>query len=544
MYVTEGDRQRLSLIDQLLREQRYEELERVVGELFAHGLLNTALLDAARALNLAPTVILLATLGVENLPAPGDCATWLETYRSLGRKAETEGFRNLPQALPIKWVARNLMAEGAPETRSLGRCKGKPRAWVSAFELAVDQRRFDLVEHLTAHRLAQKAPVEEWLLVVRMLMERRPLLETCRDTAPLARSIARIRKGLPAVPATAVARSALAAHAAQYFLQSGEYAQAIVAGGLATAPSHRWLQAVTLAEAHCHAGDLPRSIEWADAALSVAGLAHQQEEFRQARETAELRKQFNPPFDPVAAARALVALQETLEPRGHKAFLVSGTLLGYAREGQLLAHDKDIDVGVVEWESQFDVVQALLESGRFAVDTRTLRGEQTYHIPTKHLPTNTDIDVFIYHQDGGTLVTGVQSKFGYLQKFAFSPFRLRSVDFLGIRIDVPDDVDRNLSENFGNWRVPDPDYISHLESPSTTDVGGLVYQLVGRLTCLSAVRQAKPERLRRALHLLDRHRDQACGMGPALIEDLRKLSRALDGDRSEPAPLQKETMPC
>lgn len=544
MFVTEGDRQRLSIIDQLLREQRHEELERVVGELFDHGFLTTASVDAARALDLTPTVILLATLVVENLPAAGDCATWLEVYRSLGRQAETEGLQALPQRLPVKWVARNLIAGGDPDLKSLRRCKGAPAAWAAAFELAVDRRRFDLVEQLTACRLAQKAPVDEWLLVIRSLVERRALLESCRDIAPLGRSLVRIRKCLPVVPATTATRSALAVHAAQYFLQSGEHDHAIGSARLATAPGHEWARMVVLAEAHCHAGDLPGSIEWLDQALGVAGLAHLQEEFRQAREVAELRKQFQPAFDPVVAARALVALQETLAASGHKAFLVSGTLLGYAREGQLLGHDKDIDVGVIDWESQFDLVRALLESRQFAVDTRTLRGEQTYHIPTKHLATNTDIDVFIYHPQDGKLVTGVQSRFGYVQNFAFSPFGLKQVDFLGVEVDVPDDVDRNLTENFGNWRVPDPDYISHLESPSTTDVGGVVYQIVGRLTCLNAVRHAKPDRIRRTLHLLERHRHRPCGMSPALIESLYGLSETLDEEAPASASVQKEAMPC
>ena len=61
------------------------------------------------------------------------------------------------------------------------------------------------------------------------------------------------------------------------------------------------------------------------------------------------------------------------------------------------------------------------------------------------------------------------------------PVELKEVSFLGIDFYVPDDVEKNLAENFGNWRQSDPEYISHLQSPSTVDVGGLVYQIVGRL---------------------------------------------------------------
>lgn len=544
MFVTEGDRHRLSIIDQLLREQRHDELERVVVEFLDRGLLGDASLNAARALGLVPTVIFLATLGIENLPAPGDRAVWLETYRSLGREAETDGFRKLPPRLPVKWVVRNLLGAGETDARALGRTKGKPLAWVAAFELAIDRRRFDLVERMTEYRLAQKASIEEWLLVVRMIFGRRPLLESCRDVVPLARSLARVRNGLPVTPAIATTRSALAAHSAHYFLQSGEYAEAIAMARLATAPAHQLTRMITLAEACCRNGDLAQSIHWLDQVLDVAGLEHHQEDFRREREEAALRRQFEPDFDPERAARALVALQEALESSGQRAFLVSGTLLGYAREGRLLAHDKDIDVGVIDWESQFDCILALLKSGQFAVDTRTFGGAHTYHIPIKHLATNTDVDVFVYHPEGGKLVTGVQSRFGYLQKFAFSPFGLEQVEFLGVRFHVPDDVERNLAENFGNWRVSDPDYISHLESPSTMEVGGPVYQLVGRLTSLMAVRKAHPRRLIRALDMMERHRDRPCGMDPALIAKLRELSVTLQAVAAESAARQPESVPC
>ena len=43
--------------------------------------------------------------------------------------------------------------------------------------------------------------------------------------------------------------------------------------------------------------------------------------------------------------------------------MVSGTLLGYARTGSVLSHDKDMDVGLFGWEEQFEIVQRILDSG-------------------------------------------------------------------------------------------------------------------------------------------------------------------------------------
>lgn len=113
MLVTELDKQRLPLIDQLLRAQRYDLLDNVLAEQASRGLLDDATLAAARALDLLPAIIYLATLGIENLPEPGARALWLEVYRTLGRNAETEGFQALAEQLPIKWVVRNAICRRA-----------------------------------------------------------------------------------------------------------------------------------------------------------------------------------------------------------------------------------------------------------------------------------------------------------------------------------------------------------------------------------------------------------------------------------------------
>jgi hypothetical protein len=143
-----------------------------------------------------------------------------------------------------------------------------------------------------------------------------------------------------------------------------------------------------------------------------------------------------------------------------------------------------------------------------------------------HLSSGVSIDIFIYHPEDGMWVTGVESYFGYLQKFAFTPFGLRAVKFLDIDFYVPDDVEKNLAENFGNWRESDPEYISHLQSPSTVDVGGPVYQIVGRLRALEAIRAKKYEKLNRAIQLMERHQDRPGGMRAPTRERLRGVLEA------------------
>ena len=524
MKVKTIDWERLPRIDRLLREQRYDELDTLLQEHAAQDLLGDEALTAARAMNLVPTVIYLTTLGVENLPEPGKRAMWLEVYRTLGRKSPTDGFLALPKRLPARWLALNAISGKKPDLATLRQCKGSLRDWRDAFELAVDHGHYDLFEAMTSHLLVQGRSVDDWLELVGMLMERDSMLNTKIDLLPLARSMLRVCKRVPNHGLT-YTRTTLALKAADYFRNGGAHAQAIAAAEFVTDPQQQLLRMILLAEAHCNLGELPRSIEWIDRLLlAAAAKTENVDEIRSWYEkNSKLKTQLSS-FNPESAGRALVALQEVLDRSGHKAFLVSGTLLGYAREGQLLAHDKDIDVGVMNWESQFDIVLALADSDQFVLSTRTMVGAQTYALVVLHIATGITIDIFLYHPEGDKLVTGVQSQFGYLQKFAFTPFGLSEVDFLGIKVHVPDNVERNLAENFGaDWRTPDPGYISHLESPSTMDVGGLVYQLVGRQTCLMAIQKSNPEKLLRALDCLKRVQDRPGGMSPALMEGLRRL---------------------
>ena len=538
MKVKAIDGKRLPLIDRLLREQKYEELDAVLTEHAGQELLGDEALLAARAMNLVPTVIYLCTLGVENLPAPGSRAIWLEAYRTLGRKAPTEGFMALSKRLPLRWVVENAISGQKPDLSSLRECKGKLADWRAAFELTVDHRHYELTQCLTTHLLEQKKlSVDDWLDIVGMFMERESMLDKKLDMLPLARSFLYICKWLPDKGLT-YTRNTLALKASGYFQRGGEYKQAIVAAKLISDPSNRLIGMLVIAEAYCFLGDLPHSIEWLDRLL--VAVAAQTKHLNVVRDWYEsstnLKKQLER-YNPESAGQALVALQEVLDRSGHKAFLVSGTLLGYARDGQLMAHDKDIDVGVMNWESQFDIALAMADSPQFFMSTRTMVGTQTYALVVLHIPTGVTIDIFLYHPEGDKLVTGVQSQFGYLQKFAFTPFGLEQVDFLGTRVYVPDDVDRNLTENFGEgWRISDPGYISHLESPSTVDVGGLVYQIVGRQNCLMAIQKSNPTKLLRTLDCLARVQDRPCGMKPELMEGLRRLA-----ENFPEKPVPKET---
>lgn len=209
-----------------------------------------------------------------------------------------------------------------------------------------------------------------------------------------------------------------------------------------------------------------------------------QSKFSSLSAKSELEKK---PLDSQGVSIALSDLQNILNLENIKIFLVSGTLLGYVRENSILSHDKDVDVGMF-FDGKIDRgIQLIKSSNLFHLKMNHYGNGKIYSIGLVHKTTKTPIDIFIYHLENQKLITGVEHSFGYLQKFSFTPFELNSVNFLDNLIYIPNNYELNLEENFGNWKIPDKHYISHLESPSTFDKGGVVYMIVLRLELLKSI---------------------------------------------------------
>ena len=64
---------------------------------------------------------------------------------------------------------------------------------------------------------------------------------------------------------------------------------------------------------------------------------------------------------------ALVDLQNILTNNNKEIFLVSGTLLGYAREKNILSHDKDVDVGIFDHEDIKKTISFIENSNLFII---------------------------------------------------------------------------------------------------------------------------------------------------------------------------------
>ncbi len=165
---------------------------------------------------------------------------------------------------------------------------------------------------------------------------------------------------------------------------------------------------------------------------------------------------------------AIEVVLDALREAGIEAFLAYGTLLGAVREGKLLGHDSDADLGYVSHLSHpvdviresFRIQRALIALGyritrysalAFKVDVEegdgVVRG----------------LDVF-----GGFLMDGHLHLMGEIRE-PFEEewiFPLGATTLEGRTFPAPADPDRLLTATYGNWRVPDPAF--KFAPPDTT----------------------------------------------------------------------------
>jgi len=182
------------------------------------------------------------------------------------------------------------------------------------------------------------------------------------------------------------------------------------------------------------------------------------------------------------AAEALKDLNAAFESLGVRAFLISGTLLGFLRDGGIIGWDKDIDVGLFsencpedmnrlfEGLSGFNVRRVDLTSDRLRLNHENCVG----------------IDVFPHY-----LEEGLRWHDGAATRWWNTPFDLKTVRFLGIDQSIPDDPERYLDENYGNWRVPEPNFDARLDAPNAQITDRQYFDSLLYFSLLNAIRRGK-----------------------------------------------------
>jgi len=209
---------------------------------------------------------------------------------------------------------------------------------------------------------------------------------------------------------------------------------------------------------------------------------------------------------------ALRNVVHQLDRHGITAFLIGGALIGAMRGGELLAFDKDIDFGVFASVTVADLDRALARGTDFR---RIHRPDQEGIVVSYRSSDGVGFD-FSRVFCGDTQVWYGLNSGPYTIKWLHQPFDLIDIEFHGVRVKIPDDADRFLTEEYGDWRTPDP-YFALWASPN---IEGGYSPPLRRMAYGSIFQALNDQAWARAAHICD----QILSFDPddALIQEVRR----------------------
>lgn len=446
-------------------------------------------------------VVLIATLGEANSDEPAPYRRWLAAYQYLQQQLDLRDAAERCAAsgsASAAFYAAVLQAakQGGP-LPSIGTAPTHVSDLQFALELLVNTGNSAAMPTLFKAWQGVDRSDMPWLRACRAVAARSPRVHARKEAAELAQTIQWLLGRAPTTQSAVAQEMRVQCADLALKARQGELACQAAQNAFVHAPDVE--RRFTLAKAHVLAGQLPTAISHMHELLlhtfsdnfipdSAANPEHPS------------------PFDVLAAEDTLVAVNRLLRTKGLKPFLMSGTLLGYARHNGLLPHDKDVDLGLIGWEHQFTVAEALLESGHFQLDLSELSGKNRFLMSANDLRNGMAVDFFLFHDKGDHFLHGIDFDMGFTQNFRFSRFALMEIDFLGQHFWVPSDIDRNLRENYGDWQNTIKDYVVTIESPAILEPESDSQLLLAYLEVLKAiVKRPSPQRIERIhRHIRDR----------------------------------------
>lgn len=148
-------------------------------------------------------------------------------------------------------------------------------------------------------------------------------------------------------------------------------------------------------------------------------------------------------------------------------FFAAGTALGLVREGRPLGADGDIDVGVFEADWDRDaLIEAFTADPVFDLDLHP----QTGKVGLRHRG-GAPVDIFRYYEEDGRVWHD-----GVFVRWYNSPFPIARRRIGGHDLPLPADAERYLTENYGDWRTPWPQFDAFTDDAPNLEVTWPEYQ--------------------------------------------------------------------
>ena len=517
----------LSSLVRMMDSKSFDQLHTIADEYGLDLIISNEFLDYCRRMKNVQAVIFVASLAVSNASAKNRPQMILKVYQSIIGKKLTPEIAHLPASHVIRTTVKSIIDREIVNIGKAGarRPIGTGQDWLFSMELCMDHDELGSALMLMEGHLRADGDHEFLLLCASAIVARAKIIMEADLSSELMtrwiRFVTALYEQMVTVDFQGIAFE-LSQLIASLYHKNQQYQACIDWCAKPVPPGFNNIMLLfRSAQAYCSLGEYARAISLLDEVLEIV-IVQTDDQIDAQFLNADVRGVKTRPreFGGNAAASALTDLNGLMKTADIVPFLVSGTLLGFQRNGGFLAHDKDIDVGIFAEQDIFSVVDLILKSKHFRLLKGYIRLDRIYQLPVMHRPTSICIDIFVYYDDGPKFTTGVHGTFGYTQNFVFSKFGLRMVKFLDVEFAVPDDIPRNMSENYGNWEIPDPYYVTHVESPSGVNRGGDIHMMVARLELLKAIIEGKRVQTRRIAQIMRNYSASEWAVSLKLVNDI------------------------
>lgn len=158
-----------------------------------------------------------------------------------------------------------------------------------------------------------------------------------------------------------------------------------------------------------------------------------------------------------AADNCFKDLIKVLDKMKIKYWLEAGTCLGAIREGDFVAHDSDIDIGLQDIDKADELFNELFKAGFHYIHTF---GKKDNGYEFSHSKHGVKVDFFFFYEDGDTMWhsawQGDHQLFYDYPKELFKD--LKEIEFRGLKTFVPSPPEKYLEIKYGDWKTPVKDW--------------------------------------------------------------------------------------
>ena len=512
-----------------LRQGNTEQLASNAEKMGLDALLDPAFLTLARQHNAHQVVILIATLGQANGSNTAEYDRLLASFQLITGQVELEAAAKIcaqGSKSAIAFYLELLKTVSNPtHVANFDRTPAGATDLEFAIGLVVDCARSDMVLNLmTCWQKIDRSDIP-WLKTCKALATRIKEVTLRPEAHKLALTLQEILEKSPVKQAKV--KKEMSVQWATIALKSQDPQLSLTAAKFAYKEDASMNQRMNLAKALILNKSFDLATEQIETMLSMSLDENSEQQLENQKPAGA--------FNTQAAEQTLITINNLLKNKGLKPFIMSGTLLGYQRDRALLPHDKDIDFGIIGWENQFTIAQALIETGFFKFDLTQLTGKNRFLISAYDLRNGMAVDFFMFHDQGDHYLHGIDFDIAITQNFKFSKFDLLEIDFLGDRFYAPSNIEKNLRENYGDWEKPVSSYVVTVESPALCPLKE-GKNLLAYLEILKTInKRMNPERIRRILNHIQEQKSS--DIPSYIIEKLEKWCKNQQIKNSTPPEL-------